>query len=160
MLEDISILAGGKAIMEETGIKLESVKLGDLGRAKRVTADKDVTTIIDGGGNQKSIEGRVRQLRAQIEETTSDYDREKLQERLAKLASGVAIIQAGAATEREEGPRGGRAPCHARGGRGRHRAGRRRCAAARLHGAGEHQAGVVPSYSDRSTAPCNGSDCE
>src|SRR3989442_2204906 len=90
MLEDISILTGGKAIMEETGIKLDGVKLEDLGRAKRVTVDKDTTTIIDGAGAQKDIEGRIKQLRAQIDETTSDYDREKLQERLAKLASGVA----------------------------------------------------------------------
>jgi chaperonin GroEL len=101
MLEDISILTAGKAIMEETGIKLESIKLEDLGRAKRVTVDKDTTTIIDGGGAQKDIEGRIRQLRAQAEETTSDYDREKLQERLAKLAGGVAIIKVGAATETE-----------------------------------------------------------
>jgi chaperonin GroEL len=101
MLEDISILTGGKAIMEETGIKLEGIKLEDLGRAKRVTVDKDITTIIDGAGSQKDIEGRIRQLRAQIEETTSDYDREKLQERLAKLAGGVAIIKVGAATETE-----------------------------------------------------------
>jgi chaperonin GroEL len=101
MLEDISILSGGTAIMEETGIKLEGIKLEDLGRAKRVTVDKDVTTIIDGAGSQKNIEGRIRQLRAQIEETTSDYDREKLQERLAKLAGGVAIIKVGAATETE-----------------------------------------------------------
>ncbi len=101
MLEDISILTGGKAIMEETGIKLESIKLEDLGRAKRVTVDKDTTTIIDGAGSQKNIEGRIKQLRAQIEETTSDYDREKLQERLAKLAGGVAIIKVGAATETE-----------------------------------------------------------
>jgi chaperonin GroEL len=101
MLEDISILTGGKAIMEETGIKLEGIKLEDLGRAKRVTVDKDTTTIIDGAGAQKNIEGRIKQLRAQIEETTSDYDREKLQERLAKLAGGVAIIKVGAATETE-----------------------------------------------------------
>jgi chaperonin GroEL len=101
MLEDISILTGGKAIMEETGIVLASVKLEDLGRAKRVTVDKDTTTIIDGGGSQKDIDGRLKQLRAQIEETTSDYDREKLQERLAKLAGGVAIIKVGAATETE-----------------------------------------------------------
>jgi chaperonin GroEL len=101
MLEDISILTGGKAIMEETGIKLESIKLEDLGHAKRITVDKDTTTIIDGGGSQKNIEGRIKQLRAQIEETTSDYDREKLQERLAKLAGGVAIIKVGAATETE-----------------------------------------------------------
>jgi chaperonin GroEL len=101
MLEDISILTGGKAIMEETGIKLDGIKLEDLGRAKRVTVDKDTTTIIDGGGSPKSIEGRIKQLRAQIDETTSDYDREKLQERLAKLAGGVAIIKVGAATETE-----------------------------------------------------------
>ncbi|MDZ4799088.1 MAG: chaperonin GroEL [Bryobacteraceae bacterium] len=101
MLEDIAILTGGKPIMEETGIKLEGVRLEDLGRAKRVTIDKDNTTLIDGNGVQKSIEGRVRQLRAQIEETTSDYDREKLQERLAKLAGGVAVIKVGAATETE-----------------------------------------------------------
>src|ERR1700691_807540 len=101
MLEDIGVLTGGKALMEETGIKLEGVRLEDLGRAKRVTVDKDNTTIIDGAGTQKTIEGRIKQLRAQIEETTSDYDREKLQERLAKLAGGVAIIKVGAATETE-----------------------------------------------------------
>jgi chaperonin GroEL len=101
MLEDISIVTGGKAIMEETGLQVESVKLEDLGRARRITVDKDNTTIIDGGGKQKDIEGRTRQLRAQIEDTTSDYDREKLQERLAKLAGGVAIIKVGAATETE-----------------------------------------------------------
>jgi len=101
MLEDISILTGGKAVTEEIGIKLESIHLEDLGRAKRVTVDKDITTIIEGAGEQKDIEGRIRQLRTQIEETTSDYDREKLQERLAKLAGGVAIIKVGAATETE-----------------------------------------------------------
>jgi len=101
MLEDIGILTGGKAIMEETGIKLEGVRLDDLGRAKRVTVDKDNTTIVDGAGSQKNIEGRIKQLRTQIDETTSDYDREKLQERLAKLAGGVAVIQVGAATETE-----------------------------------------------------------
>ncbi len=101
MLEDIAVLTGGKAIFEETGIKLEGVKLEDLGTAKRVTIDKDNTTIVDGGGQQKGIEGRIKQLRTQIEETTSDYDREKLQERLAKLAGGVAIIKVGAATETE-----------------------------------------------------------
>jgi chaperonin GroEL len=101
MLEDISILAGGKAIMEEMGTKLEDVKLADLGSARRVTVTKDNTTIIDGAGEAKSIEGRIKQLRAQVEETTSDYDREKLQERLAKLAGGVAIIKVGAATETE-----------------------------------------------------------
>jgi chaperonin GroEL len=101
MLEDIGILTGGKAIMEETGIKLEGVRLEDLGRAKRVVIDKDNTTVIDGAGEAKGIEGRIKQLRAQIEETTSDYDREKLQERLAKLAGGVAVIKVGAATETE-----------------------------------------------------------
>ncbi len=101
MLEDIGILTGGKAIMEETGIKLEGVRLDDLGRAKRITVDKDNTTIVDGAGTAKAIEGRIKQLRAQIEETTSDYDREKLQERLAKLAGGVAVIKVGAATETE-----------------------------------------------------------
>ena len=101
MLEDIGILTGGKAVMEETGIKLEGVRLDDMGKAKRVTIDKDNTTIIDGGGSQKAIEGRIKQLRSQIEETTSDYDREKLQERLAKLAGGIAVIRVGAATETE-----------------------------------------------------------
>jgi chaperonin GroEL len=101
MLEDIGILTAGKSIFEETGIKLEGVKLEDLGRAKRITVDKDNTTIVDGAGDAKAIEGRIKQLRAQIEETTSDYDREKLQERLAKLAGGVAIIRVGAATETE-----------------------------------------------------------
>jgi chaperonin GroEL len=101
MLEDIAILTGGKAIMEETGIKLEGVRLEDLGRAKRITVDKDNTTIVDGNGTQKTIEGRIKQLRSQIDETTSDYDREKLQERLAKLAGGVAVIKVGAATETE-----------------------------------------------------------
>ena len=89
MLEDIAILTGGKALMEETGIKLEGVRLEDLGRAKRVTVDKDNTTIVDGGGTQKHIEARIKQLRAQIDETTSDYDREKLQERLAKLPAAL-----------------------------------------------------------------------
>jgi chaperonin GroEL len=101
MLEDIAILTGGKAIFEETGIKLEGVRLEDLGRAKRVVVDKDNTTIIEGAGKEKDIQGRIKQLRAQIEETTSDYDREKLQERLAKLAGGVAVIKVGAATETE-----------------------------------------------------------
>src|SRR3954452_18320821 len=93
MLEDISILTGGKPIMEETGLKLEGVRLEDLGRAKRVVVNKDNTTIIDGSGKEKDIQGRIKQLRAQIDETTSDYDREKLQERLAKLAGGVAVIK-------------------------------------------------------------------
>jgi len=101
MLEDISILTGGKVISEDLGIKLENVKLNDLGRAKRVTIDKDNTTIVDGAGEKDDIEARVKQIRAQIEETTSDYDREKLQERLAKIIGGVAVINVGAATETE-----------------------------------------------------------
>jgi chaperonin GroEL len=101
MLEDIAILTGGKVIAEELGIKLENVTLQDLGRAKRVVVDKDNTTIIDGAGKKADIEGRIKQIRAQIEETTSDYDREKLQERLAKLVGGVAVIRVGAATEIE-----------------------------------------------------------
>ena len=101
MLEDIAILTGGKAIMEETGIKLEGVQLEDLGQASRIVIDKDNTTIVEGAGTSDAIEGRVKQLRAQVEETTSDYDREKLQERLAKLVGGVAVIKVGAATETE-----------------------------------------------------------
>jgi chaperonin GroEL len=101
MLEDIAILTGGKAITEDLGIKLENVKLDDLGKAKKITIDKDNTTIVEGGGKTAEIEGRVKQLRTQIEETTSDYDREKLQERLAKLVGGVAQIKVGAATETE-----------------------------------------------------------
>jgi chaperonin GroEL len=101
MLEDIAILTGGKVIAEELGIKLENVTLQDLGRAKRIVVDKDNTTIIDGAGKKAEIEGRIKQIRAQIEETTSDYDREKLQERLAKLVGGVAVIRVGAATEIE-----------------------------------------------------------
>ncbi|MEW5979408.1 MAG: chaperonin GroEL [Acidobacteriota bacterium] len=101
MLEDIAILTGGKAITEDLGIKLENLKIEDLGKAKRVVIDKDNTTIVEGGGKSKEIEGRVRQIRTQIEETTSDYDREKLQERLAKLVGGVAVIKVGAATETE-----------------------------------------------------------
>jgi chaperonin GroEL len=101
MLEDIAILTGGKVISEDLGIKLENVKLEDLGRAKKITIDKDDTTIVEGAGKQSDIEGRVKTLRAQIEETSSDYDREKLQERLAKLVGGVAVIKVGAATETE-----------------------------------------------------------
>jgi chaperonin GroEL len=101
MLEDIAILTGGRAITEDLGIKLENIKLEDLGKAKKITIDKDNTTIVEGAGTQSAIEGRVKQLRTQIEETTSDYDREKLQERLAKLVGGVAIIKVGAATETE-----------------------------------------------------------
>ncbi len=99
MLEDIATLTGGKAITEDLGIKLENIKLTDLGRAKKVVVDKDNTTIVEGAGKASAIEGRIKQIRAQIEETTSDYDREKLQERLAKLAGGVAVVKVGAATE-------------------------------------------------------------
>ena len=101
MLEDLAILTNGKAITEDLGLKLENIRVEDLGTAKKVTIDKDNTTVIEGGGTQKAIEGRVKQIRAQIEDTTSDYDREKLQERLAKLVGGVAVIQVGAATETE-----------------------------------------------------------
>jgi chaperonin GroEL len=101
MLEDIAILTGGRAITEDLGIKLENIKLEDLGKAKKVTIDKDNTTIVEGAGSSQAIEGRVKQIRAQIEDTTSDYDREKLQERLAKLVGGVAVIKVGAATETE-----------------------------------------------------------
>jgi chaperonin GroEL len=101
MLEDIAILTGGQMISEELGIKLETISVKDLGSAKRITIDKDNTTIIDGAGSKKDIEARVKQIRAQIEETTSDYDKEKLQERLAKLVGGVAVINVGAATESE-----------------------------------------------------------
>src|SRR5213592_3138741 len=101
MLEDISILTGGKVISEDLGIKLENVQVQDLGKAKKITIDKDNTTIVEGGGKQADIEGRVKTIRAQVEETTSDYDREKLQERLAKLVGGVAVIKVGAATETE-----------------------------------------------------------
>ena len=101
MLEDIAILTGGQVVSEELGVKLENVTLNDLGTAKRINIDKDNTTIVDGGGSRESLEGRVKQIRVQIEDTTSDYDREKLQERLAKLIGGVAVINVGAATEME-----------------------------------------------------------
>ncbi|PYQ78055.1 MAG: molecular chaperone GroEL, partial [Acidobacteria bacterium] len=101
MLEDIATLTGGRAITEDLGIKLESIKLDDLGKAKKVTIDKDNTTIVEGAGSSQAIEGRVKQIRTQVEDTTSDYDREKLQERLAKLVGGVAVIKVGAATETE-----------------------------------------------------------
>jgi chaperonin GroEL len=101
MLEDIAILTGGQVISEDLGVKLENVTLSDLGTAKRITVDKDNTTIVDGGGSRQALEGRVKQIRVQIDETTSDYDREKLQERLAKLIGGVAVINVGAATETE-----------------------------------------------------------
>src|SRR5438552_6116806 len=101
IMEDIGVLTGGRAITEDLGIKLENVKTEDLGRAKKITIDKDNTTVIEGSGKKNAIEGRIKQMRVQIEDTTSDYDREKLQERLAKLAGGVAVIRVGAATETE-----------------------------------------------------------
>ena len=101
MLEDIATLTGGKALTEDLGVKLENIKIEDLGKAKKITIDKDNTTIVEGGGDSKAIEGRVKQIRMQVEETSSDYDREKLQERLAKLVGGVAVIKVGAATETE-----------------------------------------------------------
>ena len=101
VLEDIAVLTGGRCLTEDLGIKLENITLDDLGRAKRITIDKDSTTIVEGEGSSKEIQGRVSQIRRQIEETTSDYDREKLQERLAKLAGGIAVISVGAATETE-----------------------------------------------------------
>jgi chaperonin GroEL len=101
MLKDIATLTGGQVVAEELGLKLDEVKLADLGQAKRITVDKDNTTIVDGGGKKSDIEGRIKQLRTQVEEATSDYDREKLQERLAKIAGGVAVIKVGAATETE-----------------------------------------------------------
>src|SRR5438046_1516463 len=99
MLEDIAIRTGGKATTEDLGIKLENIKLEDLGKAKKIVVDKDNTTIVEGGGKGSGIDGRIKQIRAQIEETTSDYDRVKLQERLAKLAGGVAVVKVGAAPE-------------------------------------------------------------
>jgi chaperonin GroEL len=101
MLEDIAVLTGGQVITEDLGIKLENVTINDLGTAKRIVVDKDNTTIIDGAGDKEKLAARVKQIRAQIEDTTSDYDREKLQERLAKLIGGVAVINVGAATEVE-----------------------------------------------------------
>jgi chaperonin GroEL len=101
MLQDIAILTGAQVVSEELGIKLENLTLSDLGTAKRITIEKDNTTIVEGGGSREALEGRVKQIRVQIEETTSDYDREKLQERLAKLVGGVAVINVGAATEIE-----------------------------------------------------------
>jgi chaperonin GroEL len=101
MLEDIAILTGGKSISEDLGVKLENVRLDDLGQAKKITINKENTTIVEGYGKPSDIEGRVKQIRTQVEETTSDYDREKLQERLAKLVGGVAVIKVGAATETE-----------------------------------------------------------
>jgi chaperonin GroEL len=136
MMEDIAILTGGKVISEDLGIKLENVPSRDLGRAKRITVDKENTTIVEGGGKSADIKGRIDQIRREIEETTSDYDREKLQERLAKLGGGVAVIKVGAATETEMKEKKARVEdaLHATraAGRGRHRAGRRRGLPARI----------------------------
>jgi chaperonin GroEL len=121
MLQDIAVLTGGQVISEEVGFKLENAVLSDLGRAKRIVVDKENTTIVDGAGETGAIQGRIKAIRAAVDKSTSDYDREKLQERLAKLTGGVALISVGAATdgdEGEEGPRGGRPPCDARGGGG------------------------------------------
>ena len=135
MLGDIAVVTGGEFISEDLGIKLENVELADLGRAKKIVIDKDNTTIIEGAGKKKDIEARVETDPHQIEKTTSDYDREKLQERLAKLTGGVAVIKAGAATETEmketQGPHRRRPARHPGGGRGRHRPRRRRGVPAR-----------------------------
>ena len=145
MLEDIAILTGGKVISEDLGIKLENVRLEDLGRAKKITIDKDNTTIIEGAGKHSDIEGRVKQMRVQIEETTSDYDREKLQERLAKLVGRRGGDQGGSGDgDGDEGEEGAGGRCAARdpsGGGGRDRAGRRRGVAAVRSGGGEAEAG-------------------
>ena len=125
MLEDIAILTGGQVIAEELGLKLENTEISQLGRAKQVKVDKENTTIIEGAGKQKDIKDRIAQIKVQIDETTSDYDREKLQERLAKLAGGVAVINVGRGhrgrAQGEEAPRGRRPVGHPRGHRGRHR---------------------------------------
>ena len=143
MLEDIAVLTGGQVISEELGLKLESVTFDQLGRAKRVVVDKDNTTIIGGNGNRKAIDDRVQQIRREIDKSTSDYDKEKLRERLAKLAGGVAVIRVGAPSEvRDEGEEGGARRCHQRhqgGSQRRHRARRRACTSA-LH-AGGHRGG-------------------
>ena len=166
MLEDIAVLTGGKAMTEDLGLKLENMTIEDLGQAKKITIDKDTTTIIEGAGDAAAIAGRVKQLRTQVEDTTSDYDREKLQERLAKLVGGVAIIKVGAATETEmkekKGARRGRdARDESRRRRG-HRAGRRGRAAARgrrcsstCRSCGDEQIGVNV-IRERSRNRCDG----
>jgi chaperonin GroEL len=141
MMEDIAILTGGKVVSEDIGIKLENVKLEDLGRAKRVTIDKENTTIVEGAGTKAEIQGRVAQIRREIEDTTSDYDREKLQERLAKLAGGVAVVNVGAATETEMKEKKARVEDALHATRAAveegHRAGRRHRLPARDSGAGQ-----------------------
>jgi len=164
MLEDIGIVTGGKVISEDLGIKLESVRLEDLGFAKKIMIDKDNTTIIEGAGKHSDIEARVKQLRVQIEETTSDYDREKLQERLAKLVGGVAVIRVGAATETELKEKKARVEdaMHATRARwGRNRAGRwralLRCAPAveKLKLEVMRQSGVISCSFPRGAAAAN-----
>ena len=143
MMEDIAILTGGQSISEDMGWKLENVTVKELGSCRKVNIDRDNTTIIDGAGSREDIEGRVKQIRAQIEETTSDYDREKLQERLAKLVGGVAVIRVGAATEIEmkekKAPGRGRPECHPGGGGRGHRPRWRRGPAALHPGPGRQQ---------------------
>ena len=142
MLQDIAILTGGQVISEELGFKLENTVVGDLGQAKRIVIDKDNTTVVDGAGDTDRIQGRISEIKVAIDKSTSDYDREKLQERLAKLAGGVAVINVGAATETDEGEEGsrrGRAARDPRGRRGGHRARRRRGAAAEPGGAGRRR---------------------
>ena len=142
MLEDLAILTGGEVISEDLGIKLESVSLEMLGRAKKVTIDKDNTTLVDGAGDKKAIEARISQIKKQIEDTTSEYDKEKLQERLAKLAGGVAVVRVGGSTEVEVKEKKDRVDDalqrHARRGGRRHRAGRRRRPAEGLQGSRRH----------------------
>ncbi len=159
MLEDIAILTGGQVITEDLGIKLENVTVNDLGPAKRVIIDKDNTTIVDGAGDKEKLAGRVKQIRAQIEDTTSDYDREKLQERLAKMVGGVAVINVGAATEIEMKEKKARVEDalqrHPRRGRRRHRPRRRRRLPALPQGARRPQAGrrAEPRRRTSSAAP-------
>ena len=147
MLEDMAILTGGKVISEEVGRKLDSVTVEDLGRARRVTTDKDNTTIVEGKGAEADIKARIKQIKAQIDETTSDFDREKLQERQAKLAGGVAVIKVGAATETElkekKAPRRRCPVSHQSCGRGRYPARRRRRSAERSSGPGQAQGSRV-----------------
>ena len=156
MLEDIAILTGGQLISDELGMKLESVTVNMLGRASKVVIDKENTTIVNGAGKKKDIEARVGQIKAQIEETTSDYDREKLQERLAKLAGGVAVIRVGGATEIEVKEKKDRVEDALNATRaavaGRHRAGRRRGAAARQEGGRPHHTTTIPTSRPASTS--------
>ena len=156
MLQDIAVLTNGQVISEEVGFKLENAVITDLGRAKRIVVDKDNTTIIDGAGSDDKIQGRIKEIRVAIDASTSDYDKEKLQERLAKLAGGVAVINVGARDrsrdEGEEGPRRGRAACDARRGRRGHRPGRRRGAHPRAARAQERSSSAKPTSRSASTS--------